>query len=148
MLANLLRLRPGIITLILYADSLDTRHARVLDHRRITIVRVIPDQGLAVARLDPVHDDVALVHGIAVAAAAVQLAEVGEGEAGDADCAVAVVLDDLVVGAVGAPADHVRRAGYLLDGSIRARRSAHLTLELEFSGDREGKGGKNESIDR
>lgn len=46
----------------------------------------------------------ALVHGVAVAAAAVQLAKVLDGEVGDGHAATTVVLDDLVLGAGGTTA--------------------------------------------
>lgn len=45
-----------------------------------------------------------LVHGLAVAARAVQLAKVLDGEVGDLEGATAVVLQDLVLGAVGTAA--------------------------------------------
>ena len=40
---------------------------------------------------DAVEDDVALIHGLAVSTATVELAEVVDGEARDGDCACAVV---------------------------------------------------------
>lgn len=57
----------------------------------------------------------ALVHGLAVTAAPVQLSEVVDGEAGDRQAAAAVVLEDLVVGAESAAAgDGGGVAGLLL----------------------------------
>jgi hypothetical protein len=57
-----------------------------------------------------------LVHLVAVPARSVQFAEIVHGEAGDADCASAVVLDDLVLCALRAAADYGEGAGAGFEG--------------------------------
>lgn len=52
--------------------------------------------------VDVVEDDVALVHGLAVATAAVQLAEGLDGESANGEGTGAVVLENLVLGSEGA----------------------------------------------
>lgn len=58
----------------------------------------------------------ALEHLVAVSAGAVELAEVVDGEVGDGEGAAAVVLEDLVFGALGSAADDGGDAGFLVDG--------------------------------
>jgi len=58
----------------------------------------------------------ALKHGIAVAAGPVQLSEIGGVEAGDGKGSAAIVLHDLVRGALCSTADDIGNAGFLLDG--------------------------------
>lgn len=60
--------------------------------------------GLSVGGGGASHGEVTLVHGVAVAARAVQLAKVLDGEVGDLEGATTVVLQDLVLGAVGTAA--------------------------------------------
>lgn len=70
------------------------------------VAEVGVDAGEKAARagLDALDDDVALALLVAVAAGAVELAEVGDLEAVDGDGADTVVLDDLVLGALGTTA--------------------------------------------
>ena len=90
----------------LLADILDgaSTGCRV-DGRRVAKVGVDACEQLAVGGFDAFHDNMALGALLAVAAGAVQLAEVVDGEAVDGDGAFAVVLDDFVFGAGGASAD-------------------------------------------
>lgn len=99
---DLLGLVAGGGALVLDARLLDAGGARAGDGGDVAVVGVDADQGLAVVGLDVLDDDVALAHGLAVAAGAVQLAKVDDGEAVDGHGAQAVVLDDLVVGSGGA----------------------------------------------
>jgi len=75
----------------------------------------LTSKSLALRSSDVRESDVALVHGLAVTAAAVELAEVVNSEAGDLERAGAVVLQDLVLGAESAAAgDGGGLAGLLL----------------------------------
>lgn len=99
---DLLGLVAGGGALVLDARLLDGGGAGAGDGGDVAVVGVDADQGLAVVGLDVLDDDVALAHGLAVAAGAVQLAKVDDGEAVNGHGAQAVVLDDLVVGSGGA----------------------------------------------
>jgi hypothetical protein len=110
------RFLARVVALVLDADVLYAGDAGVADDGSIAIVRVDADQSLALASLDAIDGDVALVHGLAVSATAVQLAEVVDEEVLDADGSSTVVLDDFVVGALGATTDDVGCARLLLDG--------------------------------
>lgn len=100
-----LRLIARGSTLELLADLLDARSARGgVDSRGVAEVGVDADEQLPAGGLDVLHHDVALGALLAVAARAVQLAEVGDLEAVDGHGARAVVLDHLVCGARGAAA--------------------------------------------
>ena len=83
-------------TLEALADDLDAGGDGVGDGGGVA--EVLVDAGEQVTRGggDAVDGHVALVHGVAVAAGAVQLAEVLDGEVGDGDSAGTVVLDDLL----------------------------------------------------
>lgn len=89
-------------TLVLGADSLGVGNTGVaLDGGSVAHVAVDSDEGAGSAdSSDALDGDVTLVHLVAVSAGAVQLAEVVHSEAGDADGAAAVVLDNLVLGAL------------------------------------------------
>ncbi|KAF4254368.1 hypothetical protein CNMCM8812_008062 [Aspergillus fumigatus] len=91
-------------TLILHTDLLDAA-GTARDSRSIAVVGVDADEGLAAGSLDAADLDGALELLAAVAAGAVQLAEVLHGEVLDDHLAAGVVLDDLVVGVAGAAAD-------------------------------------------
>lgn len=101
---DLLGLVAGGGALVLDARLLDAGGAGAGDGGDVAVVGVDAHQSLAVIGLDVLDDDVALAHGLAVAAGAVQLAEIDDGEAVNGHGAQAVVLDDLVVGAGGAAA--------------------------------------------
>jgi uncharacterized protein YceH (UPF0502 family) len=102
----LLRLLVIVVgTLILNTDLLDAA-STARDSRGIAIVGVDADEGLAAGGLDAADLDGALELLAAVAAGAVQLAEVLHGEVLDDHLAAGVVLDDLVVGVAGAAADN------------------------------------------
>lgn len=88
----------------LLADDLDGAGAGARDGGRVAKVGVDARQDLSVVGLDVLDDDVALDAVLAVAAGAVELAKVDDGEAVDGHGALAVVLDDLVVGGLGAAA--------------------------------------------
>lgn len=88
------------------ADFLDRGSAGARDGSNIALVRVDTDERLAVIRLDILDNDVALPHCLAVAASAVQLAEVDYGEAVDGHGSQAVVLDHLVISASGTAVLH------------------------------------------
>ena len=115
--ALLLRLLVVVVgTLILNTDLLDAAGA-ARDSRGIAIVGVDADEGLATGGLDAADLDGALELLAAVAAGAVQLAEVLHGEVLDGHLAAGVVLDDLVVGVAGAAADDaVGAAAAALEG--------------------------------
>ena len=75
----------------------------------------LTSKSLALRSSDVREDDVAFGLGLAVTTAAVKLAEVVDGEAGDLHGAAAVVLQDLVLGAEGSAAgDGGGLAGFLL----------------------------------
>ena len=86
-------------TLVLLTHLLNARSTGTLDVRSIAVVRVDANQLGYTLGLNPRDDHVpgSSVIG-AVAAAAVQLAGVHDGEVLDRDCAAAVVLDDFVLG--------------------------------------------------
>lgn len=91
--------RRGLLVVVvgaleLLADGLDLLGAGVGDGGSVAVVGVDAGQDVAAGGRDAVDDDVTLVHGVAVAAAAVQLAKVLDQEVGDADGTSAVVLDD------------------------------------------------------
>ncbi|EKG19819.1 hypothetical protein MPH_02888 [Macrophomina phaseolina MS6] len=87
------------------AYSVNIRGASVSDGGRVTKVGVDTSQLAAGVGLDVLDDDVAAASvAVAVAARAVELAEVGDGEAVNGDGADSVVLDDLVLGALSATA--------------------------------------------
>lgn len=84
----------------LLADLLDVGSAGGgVDGGGVAEVGVDADEELAAGGLDVLDDNVALGALLAVAAGAVELAEVGDLEAVDGDGAGSVVLDDLVLGA-------------------------------------------------
>lgn len=99
--SNLLGLVAGGGALELGADLLDRGGAGVGDGGDIALVGVDTGEELAVVGLDVLHNNVASAHGLAVAARAVELAEVDSGEAINGDRSEAVVLNDLVLGASG-----------------------------------------------
>lgn len=102
--ANKLGLVAGGGALELAANLLDGGRARAGNLGNVALVGVDADEQLAVVCLDVLDDDIALAHDLAVAARAVQLAEVDDGEAVNGDGAQAVVLDDLVLGTGGTAA--------------------------------------------
>lgn len=83
-------------TLELLADSLDAGGDGVGDGRGVAEVLVDASKDVTVGGRDTVDGHVALVHGVAVAAGAVQLSEALDGEVRDGDSAGSVVLDDLL----------------------------------------------------
>ena len=91
-LGNLIRLGTILLALIRDADILDVGSARVGDGSHVAEVLVDADHGLAVHGDDVADGHGALVHLVAVAAGAVELAEVVDGEAVDGDVAADVVL--------------------------------------------------------
>ena len=99
-----LGLASGLGSLELLADGLDGGSAGTGDGGGSAEVGVDADEQLSAGGLDVLHHHVALGALLAVAARAVQLAEVGDLEAVDGDGAGAVVLDHLVCGAGGAAA--------------------------------------------
>ena len=95
--------RGGALELL--ADLLDAGSASgAVDGGGVAEVGVDADEQLSAGGLDVLHHHVALGALLAVAARAVQLAEVGDLEAVDGDGAGAVVLDHLVCGAGGTAA--------------------------------------------
>lgn len=82
-------------TLELLADGLDAGGDGVGDGRGVAEVLVDAGKDVTVGGRDTVDGHVALVHGVAVAAGAVQLSEALDGEVRDGDSAGSVVLDDL-----------------------------------------------------
>lgn len=82
-------------TLELLADGLDTGGLGVGDGGGIAEVLVDTSKDVTRGSNNTIDGDVTLVHGVAVAARAVQLAEVLDSEVGDGDSAGTVVLDDL-----------------------------------------------------
>lgn len=114
--ANLLWLITRIVTLELRANLLGL-DARVGDRRSVTVVGVDAHKGRgATLSKDTIENDVAFEHGLAVAARSVQLAKVGDVESRDGDGTGAIVLDDLVLCALGSASDDLGSAGLLLDG--------------------------------
>ena len=102
---NLNRLITRRCPLVLGANLLDIASTNAgRNGSRVAVVGVDADERLAIVGLDVLDADVAQAHLAAVAAAAVELAKVDGGEAVDGDGAQAVVLDDLVVGVLGAAA--------------------------------------------
>lgn len=99
-----------VSTLVLNTDLLNAA-STAINGGRVAEVRVNADQGLAVAGLDTadLHGTLELL--LAVAAGAVQLAEVLDSEVLDDGRAAAVVLDDLVIGALGTTANDLVDAG-------------------------------------
>lgn len=115
--ADLLRLNIVVISAsVLVADGLDTAGLDVGESGSVAQVRVdafphvskisivmkgrmrsaLTSKSLALRSSDVVKDDMALVLGLAVAAAAVEFAEVVNGEAADGKGSATVVLQDLV----------------------------------------------------
>jgi hypothetical protein len=88
-----------VSTLEVLANILDAGGLDALESGSVTVVGVDTGKELALVGGDIGEDDVALGLGLAVAAAAVELAEVVNSEAGNAHGAAAVVLEDLVLGA-------------------------------------------------
>lgn len=106
-----------VSALILSADGLDLSSARLgVDGGRVAVVAVDADKVLAVGSSDALQDNVALGHGVTVSAGAVQLTEVCDCKARDSHSATAVVLDDLVLGALRSTADDVEGAVAGLEG--------------------------------
>jgi len=106
-----------ISALIFSADGLDISSAGLaVDGGRVAVVAVDADKILAVGSSDALQDNVALGHGVTVSAGAVQLAEVCNCKARDSHGATAVVLEDLVLGALGSTADDVEGAVAGLEG--------------------------------
>lgn len=94
---NLRRLLVIVVgALVLDADVVDAGGDDVGEGGGVAVVGVDTGELTAVGGGDVVEDDVALVHGVAVAAGAVELAEGLDGEAGDGEGAGAVVLEDFV----------------------------------------------------
>lgn len=83
-------------TLELLADGLDAGGDGVGDGSSVAEVLVDAGKDVTLGGRDTVDGDVALVHGVAVAARAVQLSEVLDGEVRDGDSTGSVVLDDLL----------------------------------------------------
>ena len=83
-------------TLELLADGLNTGGLGVGDGGSVAEVLVDTSKDITRGGDNSVDCHVALVHGVAVAARAVQLAEVLNGEVGDGDSTGTVVLDDLL----------------------------------------------------
>lgn len=127
---DLLGLVAGGGALVLDARLLDAGGAGAGDGGDVAVVGVDADEGLAVVGLDVLDHDVALAHGLAVAAGAVQLAKVDDGEAVDGHGAQAVVLDDLVVGSGGAAVGKVSRMVYIRDGDLERKTYPPLMLAL------------------
>jgi hypothetical protein len=118
--ARTCRSRLGLVArrsaLELLADLLDASStSSAVNGRSVAEVGVDADEQLSAGGLDVLHHHVALGALLAVAARAVQLAEVGDLEAVDGDGAGAVVLDHLVRGAGGASAGD-GRISVLLEG--------------------------------
>lgn len=80
----------------LLADGADAGGDGVGDGGGVAEVLVDAGKDVTVGGRDTVDGHVALVHGVAVAAGAVQLSEALDGEVGDGDSAGSVVLDDLL----------------------------------------------------
>lgn len=93
--ANAGGLAIALGTLELLADGLDTGGLGVGDGGSVAEVLVDTSKDVTGGGDDSVNGNVALVHGVTVAARAVQLSEVLDGEVGDGDSAGTVVLDDL-----------------------------------------------------
>lgn len=68
------------------------------------LLTVDSSKGASVRSSDIIKDNVTLEHVVAVAAGSVELAKGLDGEAGDGECAAAVVLQDFVIGAIGSAA--------------------------------------------
>lgn len=111
--ADLLGLVARGGSLVLDASLLDGGGARAGDGGDVALVGVDADEHLATVGLDVLDDDVALAHDLAVSAAAVQLAEVDDGEAVDGHRAKTVVLDDLVLSALGSTRYQVSTSFYV-----------------------------------
>lgn len=116
------------------ADGLDRGGAGARNGGRVAKVRVDAGEELAVVGLDVLDDDVALDAALAVAARAVQLAEVHHGEAVDGHGALAVVLDNLVVGVLGTTALDVGVAVALESEGVCEERDGLICETLQLYG--------------
>lgn len=105
-------------TLELLADDLDTGGAGVGNGSSVTHVGVDAREDVTGLGVDTVEGNVALGHLVAVAAAAIKLAEVLDEEAGDGESTATVVLEDLVLSTLSTATDDVggARGTLLLDG--------------------------------
>jgi hypothetical protein len=108
----------SIIPLILRTNNVNRLNTRVtLNSRRIAIVTINPDKRAApLDSRNALDGDVPLVHLVAVPARSVQFAEVVHSEAGDADCASTIMLNNFVLCALGAAADYGEGSGAGFEG--------------------------------
>jgi hypothetical protein len=106
---QLLRLHAVVVSALeINADLLGAGGAGVGDGGSVAVVGVNTSEDLSTGGLDVLDDNVALgAVALAVAARAVEFAEVLDAEAVDGDGGGTVVLDDLVLGVAGSAAlDH------------------------------------------
>lgn len=101
---------------ILATKTTITARITYSDGGSVAIVAVDTSKRLAAHGRDTRDGHSPLGHGVTVAAGAVELAKVIDGEVFDADFAAGVVLDDLVIGALGSTADDAVGAAAFLEG--------------------------------
>jgi len=137
---GLARLAPIAHPLVLPAQA-RVLDARVRDGSAVTVVPVDPGHDLGSAHIDVGEGALPRHLRAAVAARAVDLADIGHVEVLDGHGAAAVVLQDLVVGVAGAAAVDVAGARGLLEGrGVFADVGPPAVLPVRVAKDVQGRG--------
>lgn len=106
-----------VVALVLLANGVYIGSAHIApDSGGIAIVAVDASQNAPFDSSNPRNSDMALIHLIAISARAIKLSKIVRGEPLDVDGTGAIVLNDLVLGALGTTSDNIERARSRLQG--------------------------------
>lgn len=100
------------VSLILLANSVYISSTHItLDHGSIAVIAVDTSQDTSLHSGNSCNSDMALIHVIAISTGAIQLSKIVCGEPLNVHRTGTIVLDDFVLGTLGATSDDIERAG-------------------------------------